>query len=97
MELQKKYEANLLDSPNTKQLKYSMLYNMDTVDEKKVKNKLTHLLKKNFVYKDITIKASVPVPRDGTAFCCYADKYLVVFGGDRNKYPFNDMYYFELK
>ena len=36
----------------------------------------------------------VPLPRDGHSSFVYNDKFYV-FGGDRNKYPFNDFFIFD--
>ena len=36
----------------------------------------------------------VPLPRDGHTAFMYQNK-MFIFGGDRNKYPFNDVYFFD--
>ena len=39
------------------------------------------------------IVGEVPAPRDGQSVCVYDGK-LVVFGGDRFKFPFNDLFFY---
>ena len=37
----------------------------------------------------------IPLAKEGESFDLYDNK-LIIFGGDRNKYPFNDLYCFNL-
>ena len=47
--------------------------------------------------KSETIKYGIiPAPRDGHSAFVYNDK-MFVFGGDRNTFPFNDMFMFQFK
>ena len=36
----------------------------------------------------------IPLPRDGHTAFMYKDR-MFIFGGDRNKYPFNDVYFYD--
>jgi hypothetical protein len=38
----------------------------------------------------------VPEPRDGHTAELYKENMMVVFGGDRNKFTFNDIYIFNI-
>ena len=41
------------------------------------------------------IVGEVPEPRDGQTVNLYRGSKLLLFGGDRNKFPFNDLYFFD--
>ncbi len=41
------------------------------------------------------IIGEVPEPRDGQTVNLYRGTKLLLFGGDRNKFPFNDLYFFD--
>jgi hypothetical protein len=45
----------------------------------------------------VFIIGSVPEPRDGQSCVLFEGNKLVVFGGDRNKFPFNDLFIFDTK
>ena len=45
--------------------------------------------------ESVFIIGSVPEPRDGQSCLVYQGNKLVIFGGDRNKFPFNDLFIFD--
>jgi hypothetical protein len=70
----------------------SLIYEMDTETSnwKKMMNMLTAKSNQN---NYVSIMGNIPSPRDGHSCIIYKD-YLVIFGGDRNKLPLNDLYTF---
>jgi hypothetical protein len=57
--------------------------------------KLTLLLNKTGSIDEGKFKqGAVPFPRDGHTANVYNDT-MVIFGGDRNKFPFNDLFTFK--
>lgn len=78
--------------PPVSLMKNSNIYSMDCENTqfKRIMNTLT--LKSNEM-NYVSISGRVPLPRDGHSALIYR-KFLVVFGGDRNKFPFNDLYTF---
>src|SRR4051812_34118792 len=86
------FETELLKSPNSKKMKNSIIYKMESKNENQTLiKKLTLMLSKSINYDDNTrVKNGVlPIPRDGHTANVFEDK-MIVFGGDRNKFPFND-------
>jgi hypothetical protein len=70
----------------------SLIYDMDTetTNWKKMMKMLTVKSNQN---NFVSIMGNIPSPRDGHSCIIYKD-YLVIFGGDRNKLPLNDLYTF---
>jgi len=91
-----KYEEDLLKSPNSKAMKNSLIYKMEQSDSVILRSKVSVLLAKSVVLnKEVTIFSSVPIPRDGHTCNLYKNS-MVIFGGDRNKFPLNDLFIFTL-
>lgn len=87
------YEEDALRSPKVKTMKYSLIYRMERDDQLFIKQ-LSCIERTN---KSETIKYGIiPAPRDGHSAFVYNDK-MFVFGGDRNTFPFNDMFMFQFK
>jgi hypothetical protein len=94
-EFRQKCEKELLKSPSTNKMKRSVIYNLES-DMLSVMNKLNSSFRSNkSLLGDISLMGNVPVPRDGQSAVMYANL-IVIFGGDRNKFPFNDLYTFIL-
>jgi len=91
-----KYEEELLQSPNTKAMKNSLIYKMENADSKEIRSKLSYLSSRNKTLKLSKIFGSVPMPRDGHSCKLYYDS-MIIFGGDRNKFPLNDLFVFHLE
>ena len=86
------YENEIFVNPGYYQMKHSSIYNLDNKDINNAIATLDMLLPYKIGEKGI----KMPLPRDGASLQFFQDK-LYVFGGDRNKYPFNDLYIFNLK
>ena len=86
------YENEIFVNPGYHQMKHSSIYNLDNKDINNAIATLDMLLPYKIGEKGI----KMPLPRDGSTLQFFQDK-LYVFGGDRNKYPFNDLYIFNLK
>lgn len=70
---------------------------MEQIDTNILKNKVSTLIvnKSSVMNRETMIHSSVPIPRDGHS-CCQFENYLIIFGGDRNKFPLNDLFRFNL-
>ena len=86
------YENEIFVNPGYYQMKHSSIYNLDSKDINTAIASLDMLLPYKIGEKGIKI----PLPRDGASLQ-YLDYKLYIFGGDRNKYPFNDLYIYNLK
>lgn len=86
------YENEIFINPGYYQMKHSSIYNLDNKDVNNAIAVLDMLLPYKIGEKGI----KMPLPRDGASLL-YLDYKLIVFGGDRNKYPFNDLYFYDLK
>jgi hypothetical protein len=92
-----KYSEQVLQRPNVMTMKKALVY---TSVGDKLKDALEQLKdnEKAMVDKDsVFIIGSVPEPRDGQSCVLFEGNKLVVFGGDRNKFPFNDLFIFDTK
>jgi hypothetical protein len=92
-EYRKKWESELLKLPDVSSIQRSTIYNLEDNMEK-IQHKLTNSVKtiKNPLV-DLTIIGNVPFPRDGQSAEVYSNL-IIIFGGDRNKFPYNDLYTF---
>jgi hypothetical protein len=77
-------------------MKHSLIYKMDLADSNMLKKRVSTLLQRSVSILDRTQKGVVPAPRDGHSANLYKNS-MVIFGGDRNKYPFNDLFFFHLE
>ena len=80
--------------PNVVKMRKTLIF---TSDPDKIKEGLNTLSKdeKEKITQDITsIKGELPEPRDGQSVCVDGTK-LYIFGGDRFKFPFNDLFVLE--
>ena len=90
-DIENKYADQVLCRPNVVKLRKTLIY---TSDPEKIKEGLDTLTKDD---KDelneniIRIKGELPEPRDGQSVCVL-DNDIYVFGGDRFKFPFNDLF-----
>lgn len=78
--------------PSSAVMSHSLIYGMD-IDNHHWKKVMATLVNKSNEMSFISIIGRIPLPRDGHTANVYRD-FLVVFGGDRNKFPFNDLYTF---
>jgi hypothetical protein len=90
------FENELLKSPKSKKMKNSIIFKMESKSENQTLiKKLTLMLSKTNNLEDTRVKQGViPYPRDGHTANLYENS-MIVFGGDRNKFPFNDLFAFK--
>ena len=78
-------------------MKASLVYTSIPDDLKSGLQKLSENEKAMIDKESVLIIGSVPEPRDGQSTITFNGNKLVVFGGDRNKFPFNDLFIFDTK
>ena len=88
--VKQKYDDDLLNSPNSKSMKNSLIYKIE--QDSIINRKTNYLLKEGNIETKVP---TVPIPRDGHSCCIFENK-LVIFGGDRNKFPLNDLFTFNM-
>ncbi len=87
-----KYEAEIFANTGFHQMKHSDIYCLDDKGVKQAINHLNEILPFKLGQKG----DQVPLPRDGQSMDLYEGNKLVIFGGDRNKYPFNDLFIYTI-
>lgn len=87
------HSNDVLIRPNVIKMKKSLIYTSTEDDLCNALNKLSRN-EKSITTNDNS-NGKIPEPRDGHSMLVYKNKF-VVFGGDRNKFPFNDLYFFTL-
>ncbi|MCQ2820787.1 MAG: hypothetical protein MJ252_26305 [archaeon] len=80
---------------NAKNMKCSKIYIANTADNAKTLKNLDAEEKTHLSKDVVKIIGNIPEPRDGMTMDIYNGK-AVIFGGDRNKFPFNDIFFFDL-
>ena len=94
-EKENKYSSQVLARPNVTTMKKALVYTSigDKLEDalEQLKNNEKAMINKESVF----IIGSVPEPRDGQSCVLFEGNKLVVFGGDRNKFPFNDMFVYD--
>lgn len=88
----------ILNSPNTKKMKNSMIYKLEGTGANVLKSKVSiYIPEKNSLntQSEKIRSGIVPSPRDGHTMNIY-NNIIVVFGGDRNKFPYNDLFTFKI-
>ena len=87
------YEDIIMGDHKVRNIKNSLIFQITQDDVTYINNLVEsnkNLKFERFKYGD------VPLPRDGHTSFMYEGK-MFIFGGDRNKYPFNDVFFFEYK
>ena len=90
-DIEGKYSEQVLCRPNVVKMRKTLIF---TSDPDKIKEGLNTLSKdeKEKVNSNIQkIKGELPEPRDGQTVCVEGNN-LYIFGGDRFKFPFNDLF-----
>jgi N-acetylneuraminic acid mutarotase len=85
------YEDIIMGDNKVRNIKNSLIFKITQEDATYINNLVEsnkNLKFERFKYGD------VPLPRDGHSSFMYDGK-MFIFGGDRNKYPFNDIFFFE--
>lgn len=88
------YSGEVLARPNVTKMKKSLIYTSNGDELHNALNELGGDEKAMLDKESALIVAEVPEPRDCQTVLLYRGKKFVVFGGDRNKFPFNDLYFF---
>jgi len=96
-EQKSKYSEQVLVRPNVKMMKASLVYTSIPDDLKNGLKKLEENEKAMIDKESVLIIGSVPEPRDGQSTVTFGGNKLIIFGGDRNKFPFNDLFIFDTK
>lgn len=95
LQIKKKHlEQFALSSPKAKIMKGSLIFKIEEEDHAFIKQ-LASINKIQLSADKIRYKI-LPLPRDGHSAVINENK-MYIFGGDRNKYPFNDFFMFQLK
>ena len=87
------YEDIIMGDNKARNIKNSLIYKIDSEDAKYI-NDLSEN-NKNLKFERFKY-GEIPVPRDGHTAFMFKGK-MFIFGGDRNKYPFNDIYFFDFE
>ena len=85
------YEDIIMGDNKARNIKNSLIYKIVPEDVTYINNLAES--NKNLQFERFKY-GEVPVPRDGHTAFMYDGK-MFIFGGDRNKYPFNDIYFFD--
>ena len=94
-DIQGKYADQVLYRPNVAKMRKTLIFTSDSNSIKSGLNILQENEKANMKPDVLKIKGEIPEPRDGQSVCNYKGR-LVVFGGDRFKFPFNDLFFYDL-
>lgn len=87
------FEESMYKSfPSLSLMKSSLIYGMD-VENSQWKKMMFTLISKSNQNNYVSIMGNIPTPRDGHSSIIYKN-FMVIFGGDRNKFPMNDLYTF---
>ena len=88
----------ILLSPNTKKMKNSMIYKLEGTGTNVLKSKVSIYISEKSISSVVADKIRsgiVPAPRDGHTMNVY-NGMIIIFGGDRNKFPYNDLFTYNL-
>ncbi len=88
----------ILNSPNTKKMKNSMIYKLEGTGANALKSKVSMYISEKNSLSMVSEKirsAIVPAPRDGHTMNLF-NNMIIIFGGDRNKFPYNDLFTYNL-
>ena len=91
-----KHSNQVLSRPNVTWIKHGLIYNVNYEKLKIAVDELTNNEIANLENDYIYIEGCIPEPRDGQSCNLYQKNKLIIFGGDRNKFPFNDLFIFEI-
>ena len=85
------YEDIIMGDNKARNIKNSLIYKINSEDVNYINNLADN--NKNLKFERFKY-GEVPLPRDGHTAFMFKDR-MFIFGGDRNKYPFNDLYFFD--
>ena len=87
------YEDIIMGDNKARNINNSLIYKIVPEDVNYINN--LYECNKNLTFTRFKY-GEVPLPRDGHTAFMYKGK-MFIFGGDRNKYPFNDVYFFDFE
>lgn len=89
------YEKEIFTNSGFSSMKGSAIYTLDDKGVFEAIENLNGILPfKIGTNNELMISGHLPLPRDGHTMFIH-NQMLVIFGGDRNKYPFNDLFMFK--
>ena len=94
-EVKQTHSNEVLSRPNVTKMKKSLIYTSSGDELHNALNQLGEDEKAMLDKDSGLIVGEVPEPRDGQTVNLYRGSKLLLFGGDRNKFPFNDLYFFD--
>ena len=90
-EAEGKYTDQVLCRPNVVKMRKTLIFTSNPDKIKEGLNILTKDEKEKLTDKIERIKGEIPEPRDGQTACVDGNN-IYIFGGDRFKFPFNDLF-----
>ena len=90
-DIEGKYADQVLCRPNVVKMRKTLIFTSDPDKIKEGLNTLANDEKENINSNIQRIKGELPEPRDGQSVCVDGSN-LYIFGGDRFKFPFNDLF-----
>ena len=90
-DIEGKYSAQILCRPNVLKMRKTLIFTSDPEKIKKGLNILSQDEKEKINSEIQQIKGELPEPRDGQSVCVEGTT-IYIFGGDRFKFPFNDLF-----
>ena len=90
-DIEGKYSDQVLCRPNVVKMRKTLIFTSDPDKIKEGLNTLSKDEKEKITQNMTSIKGELPEPRDGQSVCVNGTD-LYVFGGDRFKFPFNDLF-----
>ena len=90
-ELEGKYSNQVLCRPNVVKMRKTLIFTSDPEKIKQGLNTLSQDEKEKLNPNIESLKGELPEPRDGQTVCVDGTN-IYVFGGDRFKFPFNDLF-----
>ena len=92
-DIEGKYSDQVLCRPNVLKMRKTLIFTSDPEKIKKGLNTLSQDEKEKINSEIQQIKGELPEPRDGQSVCVEGTN-IYIFGGDRFKFPFNDLFVF---
>ena len=91
-----KFEKEIFANSGFHSMKYSSIFTLDDKGVYQTIQDLNMILPFKIGKKvGDSLSGHVPLPRDGQSMNVFNNQ-LIIFGGDRNKYPFNDLFFFKV-
>ena len=94
-DIEGKYSAQVLCRPNVLKMRKTLIFTSDPEKIKKGLNTLSQDEKEKINSEIQQIKGELPEPRDGQSVCVEGTN-IYIFGGDRFKFPFNDLFVLDI-